>query len=214
MAYKLPRKRRDPADARTMLLDAAEKVFARLAPNAAGLKVVAQEAGVSHALITHYFGTYAGLIEATLERRVRALRAVVLAKLGDPAALAQPTTLLSILFDALADPVHLHLMRWLFLSERPAAARALALNDQGLQLISREIGRALDVPAAKHRAIEDALMTAVAAAYGYAMGRYALAAALGRPADEALDRTIRETLAHMLQAHLREVLGIQLPVDP
>lgn len=194
-----------------MLLDAAERVFAVKSPDAAGLKVVADEAGVSHALITHYFGTYGGLIEATLERRVRALRAGILARLGERAALAQPTTLLSVLFDALADPVHLHLMRWLFLSERPAAVRALALNDQGLQLVSREIGKALG--SEDYKAIEDALMTAVAAAYGYAMGKYALASALGRPADAALDATIRETLAHMLQAHLREVLGIELPVQ-
>ena len=60
-------------------------------------------------------------------------------------------------------------------------------------------------------AIEDALLTAVSAAYGYALGKYALATALGRPVDRALDITVQQTLAQMIQAHLREVLGVEMP---
>src|SRR6185503_1118148 len=74
------RRRRDPATARQELLDAAERVFAQRQPDRVGLKEVAREAGVSHALITHYFGTYAGLLEATLERRNRATREAALVR--------------------------------------------------------------------------------------------------------------------------------------
>ena len=63
------RVRRSPDEARTLILDAADRVFAKKLPDAVGLKDVAREAGVSHALVTHYFGTYDGLVEATLERR-------------------------------------------------------------------------------------------------------------------------------------------------
>ena len=209
-----PRRRRAPELARTELLDAAERVFAEFQPDQVGLKEIAGEAGVSHALVTHYFGTYAGLVEATLERRVRALRAELLGRVREVGALAQPARLLAILFQALSDPVHLRLMRWLLASERPSANQALALQDQGLQLIAFEVGKALlgpDPPRAKIVAIEDALLTAVSAAYGYAIGKYALATALGRPVDHALDVTVQHTLAQMIQAHLREVLGVEMP---
>src|SRR5260221_14507830 len=57
------RRRRTPEVARQELLDAAERVFTEFHPDQVGLKQVAREAGVSHALITHYFGTYGGVIE-------------------------------------------------------------------------------------------------------------------------------------------------------
>jgi len=212
--YRVPRKRRPPEQARAELLDAAERVFTHHQPDQVGLKHIAAEAGVSHALVTHYFGTYAGLIEATLERRVRLLRETLLAQVREVGALAQPARLLGMLFTALADPVHLRLMRWMFASERPSADHSLAFADQGLQLIALEIGKALlgpEPPHAKIVAIENALITAVSAAYGYAMGKLAMASAVGRPPGKELDDTVLATLAQMIQAHLRELLGIELP---
>jgi len=63
------RVRRDPEEARSVILDAAERVFAEKGPDAAGLKDVAAMAGVSHALVSHYFGSYDALVEETLARR-------------------------------------------------------------------------------------------------------------------------------------------------
>src|SRR5512146_84748 len=94
------RRRRAPEVARQELLDAAERVFAAHHPDQVGLKDVAREAGVSHALITHYFGTYAGLIEAALERRVRALRLRIFERLREAGALSRPEELMDILFGA------------------------------------------------------------------------------------------------------------------
>src|SRR3979409_326613 len=91
VARALPRRRRSPELARQEILDAAQRVFAAAQPDQVGLKEVAREAGVSHALITHYFGTYAGLLEAALERRINAMRAGVTARLRAPAARAPPT---------------------------------------------------------------------------------------------------------------------------
>src|SRR5687767_14587354 len=72
------RVRRSPEEARSLILDAADRVFAKKLPDVAGLKDVATEAGVSHALVTHYFGTYSGLVEAALERRFERLRETLL----------------------------------------------------------------------------------------------------------------------------------------
>src|SRR5438128_2211734 len=64
-----------------LILDAADRVFERFMPDEVGLKEVAREAGVSHGLLTHYFGTYDALVEAALERRVERARAAILEKL-------------------------------------------------------------------------------------------------------------------------------------
>src|SRR5690348_8716642 len=93
------RMRRAPEDARRLIVDAAERLFAAAHPEALGLKAVARAAGVSHALITHYFGTYAGLIEAVLEKRQVALREAIVERLR--AATGGPndaSELLSIVF--------------------------------------------------------------------------------------------------------------------
>lgn len=206
------RRRRAPEEARVELLDAADRVFAQSQPDHVGLKDVAREAGVSHALITHYFGTYAGLIEAALERRIRALRERMLEKLAIAGALQRPAELLGMLFEALEDPVHLRLMRWLLASERPSAAYAFGLQHNGLQMISQRVAAALvEKPSAEMiDKIELTLTTAVASAYGYALAKYALVGALGREASETLDRQIQGTLAGMVQAYLKQELGITI----
>lgn len=210
------RRRREPELARQEILDAAERVFVEFQPNEVGLKEVAREAGVSHALITHYFGTYSNMVEAVLERRVRALRTTILDRLragagdgplGDaqPSSLARPGELLALLFEALQDPVHLRLTRWLFASERPASAYAFALREQGLVLVAHQVATAID-PSPSRQFVERclvALMTAVAAAYGYSMGKYALAGAAGKEVSNDLDAHVQRTLAEMLQAYLR-----------
>ena len=204
-----PRRRRTPEEARQELLAAAERVFGRAQPDEVGLKEVAREAGVSHALVTHYFGTYAGLIEAVLDRRIRALRAVILERLATPGPIPRPAELLDLFFAQLEDPIQQRLMKWLIASERPAAAHAFALRDCGLQLIAQRVAAAL-VPGASREVlevIELALLTAVAAAYGYVLTRPALAGALGRPMSPALDADLRRTLAGMFEAYLRAQLG-------
>src|ERR1044071_9671346 len=142
-ARVVARRRRSPEEARQEILDAAERVFARHQPDQVGLKEVAREAGVSHALITHYFGTYAGLLEAALERRNRATREEALIRLREPDALARPGELLELLFRMVRDPVHLRLMRWMLASERPAASRAFGLQEHGLAIVAEQVARAL-----------------------------------------------------------------------
>ena len=212
LVREVVRRRRAPEDAKRELIDAADRVFVEFQPDQVGLKDIAREAGVSHALITHYFGTYAGLIEATLERRLRALREVMLDRLRVAGALSRPDELIALLFQALQDPVHLRLMRWLLASERPSAVHAFGLQAHGLQLVAHQVATALD-PTPSHELIskvEIALLTAVSAAYGYALGKYALAGALGRVASGELDAEVQRTLAGMVRTHIRTELGIEI----
>lgn len=214
---KEPRRRRAPEEARKELLDAADRVFAEHQPDAVGLKDIAREAGVSHALVTHYFGTYAGLVEATLERRIRALRVSVLERMREGGALDRPVELLGMLFRALEDPVHVRLTRWMMASERPSSIHALGLHDQGLREVARQVivqhTWTGEPPQALRDEVELALVVAVSSAYGYAMMKGALAGALGRAPSVALDEAVQATLGAMLEAHLRGKLDEADPVN-
>jgi AcrR family transcriptional regulator len=209
-ARRVTRRRRAPEEARAMLLDAAEDVFAHAHPDEVGLKDIARQAGVSHALITHYFGTYAGLVEATLERRLGALRERIRERLREAGALSRPDELLGILFDALEDPVHLRLVKWLAASDRSSAIHAFALQHRGLAMIAQQVAAAIrpDPTREMVATIELALVTAAAAATGYAIGKAGLAGAIGQEPSAALDDKVRRTLATMLQTYLREAIGL------
>jgi AcrR family transcriptional regulator len=208
------RRRRAPELAREEILAAAERVYVEFQPDQVGLKDIATEAGVSHALITHYFGTYAGLVEATLERRIRAVRERILERLRDTSVLQRPGELLALLFRALEDPLHLRLTRWLLASERPGATHAFALRDQGLRLVAHQVAVALDPTPSPEllSKIELAMLCSVSAAYGYAIGKYPLVTALGRQVSHELDEQVHATLTAMVQAHLRnEILALLTP---
>ncbi len=195
------RRRRSPELARTELLDAAERLFRDHPPDQVGLKDVAREAGVSHALITHYFGTLDGLVEKVFERRTLRLRAVITTRLATT-GISNAEELIATVFTTFADPVHLRLMKWMLASERGNAVHALALRDHGISLIAAEVAKAI-VPRPAVRQVELALVTAVSAAFGYTATKLAMANAVGREPDAALDRDIQRTLTEMLQAYLK-----------
>src|SRR5512143_1723913 len=137
------RRRRSPEVARQELLDAAERLFAKDRPDDVGLKDIAREAGTSHALITHYFGTYAGLVEAVLQRRLQRLRDATAERLREAGVLSRVEELLAILFRTLDDPVHVRLMKWVMASGRQESLQVFALQDKGLQMIAHQVAHAV-----------------------------------------------------------------------
>jgi AcrR family transcriptional regulator len=203
------RQRRSPEVARQLLLDAAERRFATDRPDDVGLKDIAREAGTSHALITHYFGTYAGLVEAVLQRRLQRLRNATAERLREAGVLSRVEELLAILFRTLDDPVHVRLMKWVMASGRQESLQVFALQDKGLQMIANQVAHAV-MPKPSPEIIEKielSLVTSVAAALGYAFSKAALAGAIGQQPSEELDRRVQQTLAAMIQAYTRDVIG-------
>ncbi len=204
MPRHLRRRRRTPEVARSELLDAAERVFAKASPDQVGLKEVARAAGTSHGLITHYFGTYDGLVAATLERRTTALRERIFAALQTPGILSRPDELVDMLFTAYEDPVHLRLMTYLIAGERIGTSHAFALANQGIAQVAGRITEAVRPGATQpmRDTVAVSLMLAVAAAFGYAATRHALAGAIGKPVSAELDRQARHTLAEMVHSYI------------
>ncbi|HEY1817715.1 MAG TPA: TetR/AcrR family transcriptional regulator [Kofleriaceae bacterium] len=198
------RRRRTPDVARTELLDAAERVFAKASPDQVGLKEVAKAAGTSHGLITHYFGTYDGLIAATLQRRTAALRERIFIALQTPGVLSRPDELVDMVFDSFDDPVHLRLVMYLVAGNRIGTAHAFALQERGIAQVAERVTDAVRPDATReirdHIAV--ALMIAVAAAFGYSATRHSLAGGLGRAPSATLDRDVRHTLAQMVRNYI------------
>src|SRR5687768_16017761 len=137
------RRRRPPEVARQELLDAAERLFGRERPDDVGLKDVAREAGTSHALITHYFGTYAGLVESVQQRRLMRLREATFEQLRDASVLGRPDELIASLFRTLGDPVHVRLMKWVLASGQMESPQVFALQQQSVQLIANQVANTL-----------------------------------------------------------------------
>jgi AcrR family transcriptional regulator len=75
---KNKRIRRSPADARQLILEAAEAGMAVEGPAGLRLQEVAKAAGVSHPTILHHFGSREGLIQALNLKTVEHLRSVLL----------------------------------------------------------------------------------------------------------------------------------------
>jgi AcrR family transcriptional regulator len=77
-ASKNKRVRRSPADARQLILDAAEANMAADGPAGLRLQEVAKAAGVSHPTILHHFGSREGLIQALNLKTVEHLKSELL----------------------------------------------------------------------------------------------------------------------------------------
>lgn len=197
---KSPRRRREPEEARGEILDAAERVLAERPPDAVGLADIARDAGVSHALVSHYFGTYVGVVDAVLERRRAAVRARMMARIAK-ADLVDPDELLDALFEALSDRTFVRLSLWALAAERPSASETFPLAAQGMRLVAEAIVERLgDRRAETRRRVEQALVVAGSATFGYVVARGAWMGALGREPSAAFDRSVRRAIGEMLRA--------------
>jgi AcrR family transcriptional regulator len=199
------RVRRTPDEARTTILDAADRVFARHLPDAVGLKDIGKEAGVSHALVTHYFGTYAGLVEAALERRFARLRESLVRQLFVVLdATAGASEMLAIYRAAItrdaADPVTVRLAAWAMMSGRTAKADFFAHRVQGLRLLADALESRSDVP---REDLEFCLVASFALSVVWTVGGPALAGALGKTKSKGNDPAFEGRVTRMIDAYLR-----------
>lgn len=200
-AKRVARIRREPAEAREHLLDAAERVFADHLPDSVGLREIAAEAAVSHGLVTHYFGTYDALVSAVIERRLGRARATAFA------ALAQSTLaddgdeapLLTVLIELFSDRSLMRLLAWALLSGRDLTS--IVTPGQLAQLVDGMAARltALGTKVRRDR-LEFATTAAIATLVGWSVaGPLFTRAAGGAPIGHA---ELKRELRRMLRAYL------------
>jgi TetR/AcrR family transcriptional regulator, repressor for neighboring sulfatase len=195
----MTRERRTPDHARAVILDAAERVFTSVMPDQVGLRDVAREAGISHGLVTHYFGTYDGLVRATLRRRITAARERALSQLSSVVFSPGEAPMIQLLLDIMQDVVMVRLIGWAIMTGRRdelGAAGGLQKIVDGLENRVRELG--LPVPA--RAKIEFAVAAAFAMAFGFSVANHELGVALGRDGALGFDE-IRAEMPKLFRAY-------------
>ncbi len=178
-----------------------------------GLKEIGKEAGVSHALVTHYFGTYGGLVEAALERRFARLREslvnqlfVVLDARADAAELLAAYR--AAITRAAADPVTVRLAAWAMMSGRAAEEDFFAHRVQGLRLLADALEARSDVP---REDLELCLVASFAFSVVWTVGGPALAGALGKRNAKGNDARFEARVSRMIELYLRDSASATAP---
>lgn len=202
------RKRRTPEEAKRLILAAAQTLIAARGPDAVGLKDVAHAAGVSHGLVTHYFGTYENLVEEALVEHLQSQRLEGLELIR--AAGTEPEAWLAIAFEQFAHPLTVRLLVWALLTGRLEQEDFVVFRTRGLAATvdvlesyvnastSSRGGAAID-----RDALERSVMIGICAAIGYTLGRKPLWGSLGRRASAQRDDEFQKQLAAMLLSALR-----------
>lgn len=202
-----PRRRRSPEEAKELLLDAAERLFSERGPDAVGLRDVGREAGVSHGLITHYFKTYEGLVEAVFNRRTARTAGTVVTRFVEMGSKPSSEALIDLMLGIVSEPIHLRLVAWAMLTGRAMQPDFVAGRQQGLRPIAEAIYAAASGEAERSgmRAptrddVDYALLLAIGAAYGWGLGKAPFLAALGRKTTARSDQEVMVRLKTMMRA--------------
>ncbi len=190
---KKKRVRRSPAAARQHILDAAVRTISKQGPAACGLKEIAVEAGVSHALITHYFGTYENLVQAAVVEAMSQLRERLLTrmlKLHKPT----PETMAQLYLDIALEPWYGRLVSWAFIHDRDASSDYVKQLVPHMKLMAAATEYVFsDNPrGVPNRDQAEALLVSIwSMVVGYVAGNAFFWHALGRKPGPARDRVVR-----------------------
>lgn len=129
-AAREPRKRRTAEEARTAILDAAERSLVAAGPAGIRLQDVAAEVGVSHPTVLHHFGSREALLEAVVERAQRSLHADLVGALrAAPEGEGQVAALLEGVAKALRDGGHGRALLWMVLSGHTRLLESLRMHE-------------------------------------------------------------------------------------
>ncbi|MBS2019255.1 MAG: TetR/AcrR family transcriptional regulator [Deltaproteobacteria bacterium] len=130
-AKKRKQPRRTGPEARTAILDAAERRLLDVGPAGIRLQDVAADVGISHPAVLHHFGDREGLVHAVTERAIDKLEEELVGALAGDAdgTPPDPGAMLQRVFDTLGERGHARLVAWLLLSGyRPFASERSRAN--------------------------------------------------------------------------------------
>ena len=195
------RVRRSPEESRALILEAAIRVLSRRGPEAVGLKDVAAEAGVSHALVVHYFGTYDALVEVAVLECAARLRRRLLERMG-AAQDSTPASLMRIYLEAALEPWYGRLVSWALLSDHEGTKSFAAQLAPEIEQIAAGTHQLLRQRAPGiSRARSEAFIVALwSLAVGYVAGNGFFWRALGRSPGPQRDRELRAAVDALVTA--------------
>lgn len=199
------RVRRSPEQARRHILESAVRTLSERGPDACGLKEVAAAAGVSHALVAHYFGTYEALVEAAIGEAMRTLRERLIKRMmSEPNP--TPDGMAQLYFDIALEPWYGRLISWAFLNDHDATSSHVKQIVPHMKLMAAATEYVFNTNAKQTLTIEqaEALLVALwATVVGYVAGQQFYWAALGKKPGPARDRAVREVIGALARAPLQ-----------
>ncbi|MEW2398136.1 TetR/AcrR family transcriptional regulator [Streptomyces sp. NPDC046862] len=198
-----PRRRRTPEQAREEILDAAAELIARYGPDGVGLRRIAEAVGVSHGLVTHYFGTYRALVRAVLQRENERQRERIRERMRADHGVPYADGMTQVLFETLADERYVRLFAWSSLHAEDVGTSSRGLSEL-VDAVEAGVRLALPGPDRPDRdRIEAVVLLALSAACGFALGKRSWLAGLGHdPADPTHDAAFRAALSAALATHM------------
>lgn len=140
MATKRRKKRvrRSAEEARSLILDAAEKRLKEVGPGGLRLQEIAADVGVSHPTILHHFGSREALVEAVVDRALEGVQRDVLTAFSATTFEApDAAALLGRITASLKEGGHARLLTWLALEGHVPADPAKMLKAQADVLHAR-----------------------------------------------------------------------------
>ncbi|MFZ6183775.1 TetR/AcrR family transcriptional regulator [Nannocystis pusilla] len=200
---RAPRRRRAPEEAREELLVAADRLLAARGPEDVGLADVAREVGVTHGLVTHYFGTYAGLVREVFVRRNRLAAATILEQIDAARESGDVLALQRFAVAYVTDPHRVRLFLWLRLhdADRPrGAGEGGGLLRALVDVLAHELpalaGAGAPVP--ERATIELLVLLTLSAGHGWAIGKETWLRGLGLTPGPEIDATFQQLLLDAL----------------
>ncbi len=201
---KNKRVRRTPEEARALIMEATKQLIVERGPDRLGLVAIAERAGVSHSLISHYFGSIDNVLETALtqnidERRIQIVQLLpMLAEKG-------PEAFIEHFFALVRDPLFTKLSVWAVLSGRVDAKDFGPSTLESGKTFANALQGHLETQSGKtisRESLEAIITITMCSGVGYALAGEAIWRGLGRERSEEHDRSIRATLARMIEAEL------------
>lgn len=195
------RQRRTPEAARALILETAQRLIAERGPDGIGLKEVAQAAGISHALINHYFGSYEALVDETIREQVNRFRESLLSRMAATQNVS-PAEWLRATLEQYTKPGVGRLLLWAMMTGRLSGPDAFPRKEQGLRktadVLEARIRTLVGRMPLSRSELEVLIVIGLTSIWGYALGRDILWSGLGRKQSRELDELYQEKLASLL----------------
>jgi len=194
------RVRRTPEDAKRLILETAQVLVARAGPQGLRLQDIAAEAGISHPLILHHFGSRAGLMRALTREAAAELKDRLIAAMTQPGySIGQQ---LDQVFDAFRGGLAQRLA-WLAAEDSDAgpANNAMILREIADTLHARRVAVAAPGTPVAREDTEWLIHLVATSAFGEAMYGAQLRRSAGIAGGEESARQFRAWFAALIREH-------------